>query len=504
MPISKTPAGPAIAQRWPAAVIALSVFCWSPPVFADRDSVVIAVRLEPSSLDPRNGGAASIGQIGLYNVFETLTRVDNNGNVLPLLAKGWTVSNGGLRYRFDLVEGARFHDGSPFTVRSVIQNFERNKAKENQNRLWSVFANIDEIVADGDSAVAFTLKRPDGLFPFHVSRASAAILAPPRDESSGALPAGTGPYQYAGWVKGDHIALTRFEAYRDAATAAIPNVTFRFIGDAAEQATGLLDGEVDYLPNLLAPELFDQFADNPDFTALEGTTEGETILAMNHGHPALGDIRVRRAITHAIDRQAVIGRAMHGHGVSIGSHFAPHHPAYLDLTETLAFDPARARALLAEAGHGDGLTLTLKLPPRRYARRSAEVIAGMLGDVGIVVKIEPLEVAQWIHEVFREKRYDLTIAAHVEPMDIQIYAEPEYYFQYDSADFRDIVSRFDLATDVAGQHRLLELAQRKLADDAVNVFLFAMPKLGVAHRRLKGMWPNWPNFVNDATALRWE
>lgn len=466
--------------------------------------MAIAVRLEPSSLDPRNGGAASISQIGLYNVFETLTRVDGNGNVLPLLATGWTVSDGGRHYRFELIQGATFHDGSAFTVQSVIASFEHNKAKESQNRLWSVFANIDGIAADGDNAVAFTLKRPDGLFPFHLSRASAAILAPPRDGAGGAMPAGTGPYRYAAWEKGDHIALTRFGAYRDAEAAAIPSVTFRFVGDAAEQAAGLLEGEIDYLPNLLAPELFGQFADNPDFVALEGTTEGETILAMNHGHPALADVRVRRAITHAIDRQAVIGKAMHGHAVSIGSHFAPHHPAYLDLSGTLAFDPARARALLADAGHGDGLAFTLKLPPRRYARRSAEAIAGMLGAVGIVVKTEQLSVAEWIHEVLKQKRYDLTIAAHVEPMDIRIYAKPDSYFQYDSADFRDIVARFDLAADVAAQHRLLETAQRKLADDAVNVYLFAMPKLGVAHRRLKGMWQNWPNFVNDAAALRWE
>ena len=98
------------------------------------------------------------------------------------------------------------------------------------------------------------------------------------------------------------------------------------------------------------------------FAAIHGS---ETILAINNTKPPLDDIRVRRALAHAIDRQAVIDGAMFGYGTPIGSHFAPHHPAYVDLTDRYPFDPEKAKALLNEAGHGNGLTFTLKLPPRR-------------------------------------------------------------------------------------------------------------------------------------------
>ena len=112
-----------------------------------------------------------------------------------------------------------------------------------------------------------------------------------------------------------------------------------------------------------------QFEADPRFTVKIGTTEGETILAINNGKPPLDDIKVRQAIAHAIDRQAIVDGAMFGYGTPIGSHFAPHHPAYVDLTGSYGHDPEKAKALLAEAGHADGLALTLKLPPPSYARR---------------------------------------------------------------------------------------------------------------------------------------
>ena len=121
---------------------------------------------------------------------------------------------------------------------------------------------------------------------------------------------------------------------------------------------------------------------------------------------------------------------MFGYGTPIGTHFAPHHPDYVDLTGGSAHDPAKARALLKEAG-AENLTLSLKLPPPSYARRGGEIIAAQLREVGIGTEIENLEWAQWLEQVFRGKDFDLTIVSHTEPMDIGIYANPEYYFQYD-------------------------------------------------------------------------
>jgi peptide/nickel transport system substrate-binding protein len=278
---------------------------------------------------------------------------------------------------------------------------------------------------------------------------------------------------------------------------------FRFVNDAAAQITALLAGDVDVFPRMSALETVGQFQADDRFQVLVGNTEGETILAMNNARAPLDDLRVRQAISHAIDRQAIIDGSEFGFGVPIGTHFAPHHPAYVDLTDQYAFDPDRARALLAEAGFAEGLDLTLQLPPVNYARRGGEIIASQLAHVGIRVEIIPVEWGTWLEVVYAEANYDLSIVSHVEPLDISIYADPEYYFQYDNPEFRAVIAAANRATDADDQYSKWRAAQRMLTDDAVNVFLFELAKVGVAKVGINGLWQNWPMFINDMAAVSW-
>ena len=129
----------------------------------------------------------------------------------------------------------------------------------------------------------------------------------------------------------------------------------------------------------------------------------------------------------------------------------------------------------------------------------------MLAEVGVTINIENVEWAQWLDRAYKKKQYDLTIVSHVEPMDIgRIYSNPDYYFQYDSQAFRDIIQKFTVATTVDEQTAQLQAAQRQLAKDMPNGFLFQLAKLGVAQAGLTGMWPSWPAFINDVAAMKWE
>jgi peptide/nickel transport system substrate-binding protein len=260
---------------------------------------------------------------------------------------------------------------------------------------------------------------------------------------------------------------------------------------------------VDAFPVFPAPENLGQFAADPRFKVIVGSTEGETILAMNNTDPALSDKRVREAIAHAINRQEIIDGAMFGYGTPIGTHFAPHNPDYVDLTVISEYDPEKAKALLAEAGYGGGLTLSLKLPPPTYARRGGEIIAAQLRAVGIETQIENLEWAQWLETVFKGKDFDLTIVSHTEPMDINIYARPDYYFQYDNPAFQEVMAELDVATDPAARTALLQSAQTILAEDYVNAYLFQLAKTGVANAKIEGLWENAPTQANDLTGVRW-
>ena len=215
-------------------------------------------------------------------------------------------------------------------------------------------------------------------------------------------------------------------------------------------------------------------------------------------------MRVRRALSYAVDRQSVIDGASNGLGTPIGSHYAPTDPGYVDLTGMYPYDPAKAQALLAEAGMRTPLEVTLKLPPPPYARQAGEIIAAELAQVGIDTRIENVEWAQWLDGVYKNKNYDLTVISHVEPRDLAIYANPDYYFQYRSPAFQEIYHKLSTTADEGQRLELLRQAQRQIAEDAVNVFLYLLPQVTVAKKGLVGLWRDSPIFANDLAALRWE
>ena len=341
-----------------AAVVALNNFALPAAHAQPKDTLTIGLTLEPPHLDPTAGAAAAIDEIVYANVFEGLTRIDENGAVQPQLAERWTVSDDGLVYTFDLRDGVAFHDGTAFDAADVVFALDRARAEGSVNAQKPLFAAIDRVEAVDPDTVRITLSRPEGRLLFNLGWGDAVIVAPESADTNKVAPVGTGPYKFDRWVRGSQIRLVAADEGR-----AIRRVTFRFIPDPSAQVAALRAGDIDAVANLQAPEAVIALQSDPNFEVAIGSTEGETILAINNARPPLNDIRVRRAIAHAIDREAIIGGAMFGFGTPIGTHFAPHHPAYVDLRGGSAHDPAKARALLAESGQSD-LKLTLKLPRR--------------------------------------------------------------------------------------------------------------------------------------------
>ena len=261
--------------------------------------------------------------------------------------------------------------------------------------------------------------------------------------------------------------------------------------------------DVDVFVSFPAPENLPQFEADPRFQVLYGSTEGETILSTNNKMPPFDNVKVREALAHAIDRQAIIDGAMFGMGTPIGTHFAPHNPAYVDLTAQSNYDPEKSRALLAEAGFPDGFETTLHLPPPSYARRGGEIIAAQLAQVGIKAEITNVEWAQWLETVFRGKDFGLTIVSHTEPMDIGIYANPDYYFQYDNKAFQDLVAKMNVTADPDMRTEMLAEAQQIIADDYVNGYLFQLALATVAKTGVQGLWENAPTQATDLTGVSW-
>lgn len=485
-----------------SGLAALALCAQASAALAQQTDLTIALQLEPPHLDPTSAAAGAIDSVLYANVFEGLTRFTETGEVVPGLAESWDISEDGTAYTFHLREGVTFHDGTAMDAEDVKFSLDRARGEDSQNAQKALFEGISAVEVVDPQTVRVTLGAPDGSFLFNMAWGDAVIVAP---ESIGEIkqhPVGTGPFAFDRWVTGDRIELDRYADYWGEAPA-LTDVTFRFISDPTAAYAAMMAQDIDAFAGFPAPENLPMFEADPRFKVIVGSTEGETILAINNKEGPLSEKLVREAIAHAIDRQAIIDGAMFGLGTPIGTHFAPHNPDYVDLTDLSPHDPEKAKRLLADAGYPDGFTTTLKLPPPSYARRGGEIIAAQLREVGIDTEITNLEWAQWLEEVFRGKDFGLTIVSHTEPMDIGIYARPDYYFQYDNPELQELMATLSKTTDPAQRSELLKQAQTTIAEDYVNGYLFQLAFPTVADARLEGLWENQPTQATDLTGVHW-
>ncbi len=475
-----------------------------PQAFAQsrKDAIVIGMQLEPPGLDPTAGAAAAIGEVTLYNVYETLTKINSDGKVTPLLAESWEVSPDLKTYTVKLRKGVKFQNGEPFNAQAVKFSYERAGGEKSTNKDKRTFANLTTQIID-DHTVVLLNKEIDPDLPFILGQATAIIVEPKSADANATKPVGTGPYKLDAWNKGSSVTLVKWEGFRNPSLAKIRKVTFRFISDAAAAAAALLSGDVDAFPRV-PTRIVPQFKANPQFQVILSGSRAKTILAMNSKHKPLDDVRVRRAILAAIDRKAVIQGAADGYGTAIGSHYVPGAEAYVDLTAVNPYDPEKAKRLLAEAGVKTPIELTMTLPPPPYARQGGEVIVSQLAKIGINVKVQNVEWAQWLSTTYGgAHNYDLTIVSHVEPFDLGNYAKPDYYWGYEGKEFKAAFDALKNTGNPKEREKLLVQAQKILATDAANGFLFQPQFPTIARKEVKGLWKDAPISANDVAAMSW-
>lgn len=465
-------------------------------------NLTLGMALEPPGLDPTTGAAAAIGEIVLYNVFETLTKIGPGGQVTPLLAERWSISEDQLSYTFHLRPGVRFQNGKPCDAAAVKFSFERAGAADSVNKDRAFFAAMQSVEARDPLTVVLRLKAPEPDCLFMLGQATAVIVEPDSVAGNATRPVGTGPYQLARWNRGASLTLAAWPGFRDPQAVRIKRVNFRFISEPAAQIAALLARDIDVFPRVSERGVA-RFKANPAFQVHVSGSRAKTLLAINNARAPLDDVRVRRAIAAAIDRKAVLAAAQQGYGVPIGSHYGPGMPGYVDMTGVNAHDPERARALLAEAGVKLPLRLSLVLPPPAYARQGAEVVMAQLAKVGIVCTARQVEWAQWLEGTYRNHDYDLTIISHVEPLDLDNFARPDYYWGYRSPRFDALWARIRSELDAAKRQQLLAEAQQLLADDCVLAWLYQPNWVSVADAGLKGLWDDMPILANDLLALHW-
>jgi len=470
----------------------------------------IGLQLEPTTLDLTASPAAAIPQVLLYNVYETLVRLQADGSITGLLAESWDVSDDALTYTFSLRDGVSFHNGDPMTADDVvfsIENVLREEEVTNEDGevevktvhpFASTFAPIDTVSALDDSTVEITLTQPSANLLFFMTQGQGSILNQNAMDDIANSAVGTGPFTFGSWTEGDNIVINANPDYWGEA-ALLEQVTFQYIADPNALNNAMLSDQLDLVAGVSAPELLQAFEADDRFEVLTGLTYGEVTLSLNGRRAPFDDVLVRQAVSHAIDRQAVIDLAYAGYGTPIGSFSTPLDPWFKDLTGVYAYDPARAEELLAEAG-ASGATIEMVLPPPSYAARGGEIIASQLEQVGLDVNITSVEWGVWLEDVFSNHDFDMSIVAHVEPLDLAQYGNADYYWGNDSPAVASILAEADAEGDSDVRNELYGQVLDEITAQAADQWLFVIPQLSVLRDGTTGYKVDLPGSL-DVTQM---
>ena len=482
---SKFVAGTVVAVLLTIPLAGCSAGSSSDGAGGDADSLVVAFAVEPANLDFTKTAGAAIPQVLLDNVYEGLVTQDESGEIVPLLAEDWTVSEDRTTYTFDLRTGVTFSNGDEFDADSAKFSIERVLSDEWTVPLASGMDVVDKVNVISPDRVEVVLSEPSNGWLFRMTTRIGAMFAPNGVDDLANKPIGTGPYEVAQFTRGDSLLLEARGDYWGEAPE-MKSVTFRYFKDSTAMSNAKLTGDVDIIGTVLAPESISQFEGDDRFQVIEGPSNAEVVLSFNNAAGPLTDIRVRQAIKYALDRQAIVDTVVDGYGTQIGSMVPPADPWYEDLTGLYPYDPEKAKSLLREAGQ-ENLSLRLRLPSQTYAVSAGQVVKSQLAQVGITAEIDVLEFpARWLEVVLTNHDYDMSIIQHVEPRDISHFANPDYYFGYDSEKVRSLMASAG-ADAPSEQVPAMKAAARQIAEDAAADWLFLFPFLAVADADLSGV-----------------
>ncbi|HET7304652.1 MAG TPA: ABC transporter substrate-binding protein [Segeticoccus sp.] len=453
-----------------------------------NESLTIGLAAEPASLDFSTTDGAAIPQALLYNVYEGLVELDQQGQIVPALAESWDVSKDRKTYTFHLVDDATFTDGHTFTAKDAAYSINRVK-KDWTISLKSAMDVVTRAEAVNPTTLRVTLSHPSNDWLYRMTTRIGAMMTPSGVKTIATEPVGTGPYVFQDWKRGNSITFQRNADYWGDKPY-FKTVSFTYFKDPTALNNALLTGTIDVIGTVQAPESLKQFTSNNKYEVIEGTTNGEVVLSFNNSRAPLKDKRVRQAIRYAIDHKALLDTCWAGYGKLIGSMVPPTDPWYEDLTGMYPHDPAKAKSLLKAAGAQDA-TLRLRVPTLPYAVSCGTVVKSQLEQVGLKVKMDQLEFpAAWLSTVFTNANYDMSIIAHVEPRDIgAVFGNPDYYIRYDSKAVQRDIAEADRGTE---QQQVADMkkAARQISADAASDFLFLLPNLMVAEKGITGLPKN--------------
>lgn len=378
-------------------VVLAVVLSFSVLTLAKQDSLIVAIDREPSSMNPH--GSNDAGTSFVTNLmYEGLVSFDSDMNLVPELATRWEQIDD-TTIRFYLRDDVYFHNGEHFTAKDVKYTFElTSKSPFTASTLGMIDAEATTII--DDYTIDVVLKYAFGPAINHLGHSTAAIVNQKAIEDGGENyddnPVGTGPFVLKRWNSGDSIELTTFDNYWGAKPV-YKTLVLRYIPEATTRAIEVETGGVDIARAISANDALN-LGDNPNVNVISSNILNTSYLSYNCSKPPFDNVKVRQAISSAINADAVVRNVTFGLGERAKSVMAPNVFGFVPSGEPYGYDLERAKVLLAEAGYADGFKTTLVVNAVN-ASTSAEIIQNMLDQIGIEVEILAYDFNNWLDTI---------------------------------------------------------------------------------------------------------
>lgn len=455
--------------------------------------LIVLTGSDASTFDP-HFCTDSATEIFNKNMYNNLVRFNKDMEVIPDLAKEWSISDDKLTWTFKLEEGVKFHDGTDCNAEAVKKTFERVLDENLGSPRRSVLQAIKTVTVVDDYTVEIGTETPCGALLQQLCHPVAAIISSAAIEKYGTdiatHPVGTGPFKLKEWKTGEAIIMERNEDYFREAPS-IPGVEFRVVPEDATRALLIQSGQADIALRLPVTET-QRLESDPNVTIEEGNTVMTMYVALNNSKGVLQDVKVRQAMNYAVDKDVIVNDILGGLATVSDAPIAPDTWGYTS-TQQYECDIEKAKALLTEAGYPDGIELELWTPVGRYLMDTqvCENLQAQWEKAGIKVKIRQWEFQALMSEV-KKGEFDMVLLGWSPSTgDADQGLFPVFHSTqfppnsnrafYNNKEVDQLLENAKIEVDETARKELYKQAQAKIMEEAAWTFLY-YPKQALTYR----------------------
>ncbi|WP_245954408.1 ABC transporter substrate-binding protein [Paenibacillus flagellatus] len=447
--------------------------------------LTVALPTEINSMDIYGHGD-HVTLFAVNNMFNGLFKRNAKGEIVPDLAESYKKVDD-TTWEFVLKKGVKFHTGDELTAEDVKFTLER-AAKDKSLTENATFKTIKEVKVLSPHSLQIVTNAPDPLLLSILARTGAGIYPSKYIADKGMPyflehPAGTGPYRFLEWKKGSHIAFEPFDGYFEGPAKDWSKVTYRIIPESSTRTGELLTGGVDLIPNVTSNE-WNRVKNNDKTTIVSSNSQRVAILVPNaSGNRPTKDKRVREAIELAIDKKLIIEKLLGGEATETRTRVTEgNFGSNAKLFRTSLYDAERAKQLLKEAGYENGLELTMQSSNGRYAKDKevAEMIVGMLANVGIKVKLELMEWNSYLELRNAKKVGDLHMVwlansfydAHILVSEMLTSSRSMSAVGLPNAELEELLKKASVNMNEEERKKQHERAQEIIAQEFMQIYVY--------------------------------